>query len=169
VFLDRDGVLNAAHVRDGVPHPPASVDEVRLLPGVPDALRRLAEASYLLIVVTNQPDVARGLQRREVVEAINDQIRSRLRLDGVYTCYHDGEACGCRKPKPGLLFEAAAQHLVDLQRSFMVGDRWSDVAAGQAAGCRSLLIRNDYSQAERCVPDAEVGDLPQAATWILER
>jgi D-glycero-D-manno-heptose 1,7-bisphosphate phosphatase len=121
-------------------------------------------------VVTNQPDVARGLQRREVVEAINDQIRGRLGLDAVYTCYHDGrDACRCRKPKPGLLLEAAAQHLVDLPRSFMVGDRWSDVAAGQAAGCRSLLIRTDYSQAERCMPDAEVADLAQAATWILEQ
>src|SRR4051812_30433549 len=101
VFLDRDGVINRTTVRDGVPHPPNSVEEVELLPGVADALGRLAAAGLPLIVVTNQPDVARGAQTREEVERINHFLASRLPLTAVYVCYHDNaDRCECRKPKP---------------------------------------------------------------------
>ncbi len=168
VFLDRDGVLNRTRVEAGVPSPPRTLDQVEILPGVPVALRRLADAGFLRIVTTNQPDVARGRQRREQVEALNEQLGRALPLDAIYTCYHDDrDDCGCRKPKPGLLLAAAARHGVDLSQSFMVGDRWRDVAAGQAAGCRSLLIRQSYSEAERCNPDGEAVDLLDAVERIL--
>src|SRR3954471_1823756 len=124
VFLDRDGVLNVTPVTDGVPHPPRSLEEFVFLPGVDKAARRLADAGYALVVVTNQPDVARGSQRREVVEAMNDLVRARLRVLYVLTCYHDtAEGCDCRKPRPGALFRAAQQWLLELSRSYMVGDR----------------------------------------------
>jgi D-glycero-D-manno-heptose 1,7-bisphosphate phosphatase len=170
VFLDRDGVLNRTTVRGDTPYPPNSVAEVEVLPGVLDALRRLRERGLPLIVVTNQPDVARGTQRQEVVEEINNYLLRELRLTAVYACYHDNaDDCACRKPKPGMLTRAAAEHDVDLRRSFMVGDRWGDVAAGAAAGCETLMIDMPYSQCHRCTPDHKVADLAEAAEIILRR
>jgi D-glycero-D-manno-heptose 1,7-bisphosphate phosphatase len=171
VFLDRDGVLNGVSVRDGVTHPPAHPGELELLPGVPEACRRLVGAGFVLVVVTNQPDVARGTQSRETVEAMNDLLRGQLPILDVLTCYHDNaDGCSCRKPRPGLLLEAARRWGLDVPRSFLVGDRWSDVLAGQAAGCRAtLLVETLYSGRPRCNPDQCVADLPAAVDWILTR
>jgi D-glycero-D-manno-heptose 1,7-bisphosphate phosphatase len=169
VFLDRDGVINRSYERGGVTHPPATVDELEILPGVVEATRKLDAAGFALVVVTNQPDVARRATTREKVEAINDRLRAELPLLGVVACYHDtGDGCACRKPKPGMLLEAAARWGLDLGGSFLVGDRWSDVAAGQAAGCRAALVLTAFSGRERCEPDRCVRDLAEAAEWILE-
>ncbi len=168
VFLDRDGVLNQVFVREGVTHPPAHVGEFTLLPGVPEAVCRLHAAGLPLVVVTNQPDVARGTQTREGVEAIHKRLRAELPLLDVLACYHDNEDdCACRKPRPGMLLEAARRWRLDLGRSFLVGDRWSDVAAGGAAGCRTVLVETPYSGRGRCQPDHCVRDLAEAAEWIL--
>jgi D-glycero-D-manno-heptose 1,7-bisphosphate phosphatase len=168
VFLDRDGVLNRALVRDGVPHPPHDLSDFELLPGVPEALARLAAAGFALVVVTNQPDVARGTQTRARVDEINDRVRAMLPVLDVLTCFHDNaDNCACRKPKPGLLLEAARRWGLDLARSFMVGDRWSDVVAGQAAGCRTILVETPYSKPERCSPDHRAANLSEGAAWIL--
>jgi len=167
VFLDRDGVLNRTFVRNGIPHPPVRIDEFDLLPGVPEAMGRLAE-QFPLFVVTNQPDVARGSQTRHRVEEMNNYLRCRTPVVEVLTCYHDNDDdCACRKPRPGLLFEAARRWHIDLKRSFMVGDRWSDILAGQAAGCRTVLVDMPYSGAARCYPDHCVRDLTAAADWII--
>jgi D-glycero-D-manno-heptose 1,7-bisphosphate phosphatase len=169
VFLDRDGVLNRTFVRDGTPYPPMTLDEVEVLPGVADALKRLSENNLPLIVVTNQPDVARGAQTREMVETINRRLAQALpMLTAFYVCYHDNkDGCQCRKPGPGMLLQAASEHGIDLSASFMVGDRWSDVAAGATAGCRTLLLDVPYNQAQRCTPDYIATDLSQAADRIL--
>ncbi len=168
VLLDRDGVLNRVFVRGGVTHPPAHPGEFELLPGVAEALERLHAAGLPLVVVTNQPDVARGTQTWERVEALNDLIRGQLPVLEVLTCCHDSsDGCGCRKPRPGLLLEAARWFDLDLSRSFMVGDRWSDVEAGRAAGCRTVLITTPYSGRPWCRPDYCAADLPAAAEWIL--
>jgi D-glycero-D-manno-heptose 1,7-bisphosphate phosphatase len=170
VFLDRDGVLNRTTVRGDTPYPPNSVAEVQVLPRVPEALDKLRRRGLPLIVVTNQPDVARGTQTRAVVEEINQFLTRQLRLTAVYTCYHDNaDECDCRKPKPGMLMRAAEEHGLDLSRSFMVGDRWGDVAAGAAAGCVTLLVNMPYSQCHRCSPDHTVADLAEAADVILRR
>jgi D-glycero-D-manno-heptose 1,7-bisphosphate phosphatase len=168
VFLDRDGVINRTNVRDGVPYPPQTPDEVEILPGVGEALAKLAQLAIPLVVVTNQPDVVRGTQTREAVEQINDWLRARLPLTEICTCFHDGpDNCSCRKPKAGLLIEAAKAYNIDLRSSFMVGDRWSDIVAGQTAGCTTLLIELPYSKAEKCSPDFRVRDLGEAAEIIL--
>jgi D-glycero-D-manno-heptose 1,7-bisphosphate phosphatase len=168
VFLDRDGVLNATMVRAGVPHPPDSVEDVEFLPGVADCLAKLVDMRVPLIGVTNQPDVARSRQTRETVEQINAFVSSKLSLTAIFTCFHDTpDHCTCRKPRPGLIIEAAAAYNIDLTRSYMVGDRWSDVAAGQAAGCRTVLIDLPYSQGSKCNPDYRVRDLPEAVDVIL--
>ena len=170
VFLDRDGVINATTVRGDTPYPPQTLAELVILPRVSEALAKLKALGLRLIVVTNQPDVARGTQTREVVKAINESLMSQLHLTDVYVCYHDNHHdCDCRKPKCGLLREAAREHQLDLSRSFMVGDRWSDVVAGAAAGCETFLINLPYSRCERCSPDHQVADLWEAAGIIEER
>lgn len=171
VFLDRDGVLNRAVVRGGKPYPPAGLHELELLPGVPEALRRLKGAGFLLIGVTNQPDVARGQQRREIVEAINGWLSRRLPLDDLLVCYHDdADRCQCRKPSPGLLLEAADRHGIELAASWMVGDRWRDVEAGRRAGCSTVLLEGVHEEPDHGVrPDYRAKSLEQAATRILDR
>jgi D-glycero-D-manno-heptose 1,7-bisphosphate phosphatase len=171
VFLDRDGVINRTTVRDGTPYPPMNVKEVEILPGVREALDKLAEAGFPLLVVTNQPDVARGAQKRETVERINAYIARQLpMLTAFYVCYHDNaDRCTCRKPGPGMLLQAAAEHGIDLRSSFMIGDRWSDVVAGAAAGCKTFLFDVPYSQCHRCTPTHVVADLAEAAERILRQ
>lgn len=170
VFLDRDGVLNRAVHRGGRPFVPSSLDELEILPGVPEALARLREAGFLLIGATNQPDVARGLVSREVVEAIHDLMRKRLALDDIRVCYHvDADRCACRKPQPGMIFAAAVARHIQLHCSFMVGDRWRDMGAGKAAGCTTILVNRFPEEAgPRPDPDIELPDLPTAAAWILQ-
>ncbi len=168
VFLDRDGVINRTRVVDGVPYPPASVAECELLPGVAEAMAMLAAEGLPLVVVTNQPDVARGTQVQAEVERINESLRTQLPIDAVYVCYHDTpDACDCRKPRPGMLIRAAEDLHLDLGRSYMVGDRSGDVLAGAAAGCKTFLVDLPYSKGDRCSPDARVADLPEAARRIV--
>ncbi|MBI3457760.1 MAG: HAD family hydrolase [Candidatus Rokubacteria bacterium] len=168
VFLDRDGVINEVLLRDGRPLAPSSVGEVRLRPGVAEAIGRLRRAGFLIVVVTNQPDVGKGLVRREAVEAIHEALRRQLPLDDLKVCYHvDADGCACRKPKPGLLLEAARERAIDLGQSVMVGDRWRDIAAGRAAGCRTVLVRASYDERPAERPDAVVDSLSEASAWIL--
>lgn len=170
VFLDRDGVINRAVVRDGKPYPPATLAEFELLPGVERAALALRKAGFLIIVVTNQPDVGTGIQRLEVVEAMHDTLRAAGLCDDVKTCYHtDADGCECRKPKPGMLLEAAREWQIDLARSFMVGDRWRDVAAGKAAGCYTFFIDYEYQEQRADNPDAVVASLAEASRLILQQ
>jgi D-glycero-D-manno-heptose 1,7-bisphosphate phosphatase len=168
VFLDRDGVINRAIVRDGKPYPPASLVELEILPGVHETLQQLHDANYLLVVVTNQPDVARGTAKREDVEEMNAFLSSQLPIDGFKTCYHDsGDKCGCRKPLPGSLLEAAQEHNIDLSKSFMVGDRWRDIEAGASAGCKTFFINYRYAEQKPDAPDFIVSSLLEAKKIIL--
>jgi D-glycero-D-manno-heptose 1,7-bisphosphate phosphatase len=168
VFLDRDGVINAAVVRDGRPYPPATVAELAILPGVAVALRELRAAGFQLVVVTNQPDVRRGTKSRESVDAIHEKLRVELPLDAIYCCFHDDEdQCACRKPAPGLLLDAARDRALDLTASYMVGDRWRDTDAGVAAGCRTVFIDHGYAERRPTTFDQRVTSLPEAAAWIL--
>ncbi|MCS6864131.1 MAG: HAD family hydrolase [Gemmataceae bacterium] len=168
VFLDRDGVINRAFPEGKTTRPPRCLDELELLPGVPDALHRLHTAGYGLIVVTNQPDVARGTLAQSTVEAIHAQLVTQLPILDIFTCFHDSsDRCRCRKPQPGLLLAAAAQWDVNLSEAFLIGDRWSDIAAAQAAGCRGVLIETPFSHAERCTPDHRASTITEAVDWIL--
>jgi len=170
-FLDRDGVLNRAIVRNGTPYPPRGLAELEIVPDAPTALADLRAAGFLLIGITNQPDVTRGTQRREVVEAINGVLLAALPLDEILVCYHDDrDECDCRKPLPGLLNQAAARWAIDLSSSFVVGDRWKDIEAGRRAGCATVLIGHGYAEAEPWyLPDYRASSLSEAASWILRR
>jgi histidinol-phosphate phosphatase family protein len=169
VFLDRDGVLNEAVVRDGKPYPPATPGELRIIPGTREALARLKQLGFLLLVVTNQPDVARGSQSREAVDAMHRDLRNKLPLDAVFTCFHDDkDSCDCRKPRPGLVTRAAKEFGIDLAHSYLAGDRWRDVDAGANAGCRTIWIDRGYQErSPNCAPDAHVKSLDEAVDWIL--
>jgi D-glycero-D-manno-heptose 1,7-bisphosphate phosphatase len=169
VFLDRDGVLNEAIVAGGVPQAPARVEDFHLAAGSEAALARLKELGFVLVVVTNQPGVARGEISREQVERMHELLRAALPLDAVYACYHDdADHCDCRKPKPGMLARAAAEHALDLSRSYLIGDRWRDVGAARAAGCKAILIDYQYPERPPAVkPDARVDSLEQAVAWII--
>ena len=170
VFLDRDGVLNRTVVRDGKPYPPASVAEVDIAAGAENALRELKAQGFKLLVVTNQPDLAKGLVTPEDVDAINRKLAAALPVDEFFVCPHgDGDDCDCRKPKAGLLLQGARTHHIDLSASFMIGDRWRDVEAGQNAGCRTVLIDQGYREKHPArPPDAIVHSLREAVDWILQ-
>jgi D-glycero-D-manno-heptose 1,7-bisphosphate phosphatase len=169
VFLDRDGVLNANLERDGRPVAPTRLEDFRLLPGVEGALTRLKRAGFLIVVVTNQPDVSTGRTEPDAVEAMHAQMRKSLPVDDIKVCYHrDEDRCSCRKPKPGLINEAAQQHEVDVKNSFMVGDRWRDIEAGHQAGCTTILIDAGYRQERPTRPDKTVASLVEAVDVILK-
>jgi D-glycero-D-manno-heptose 1,7-bisphosphate phosphatase len=170
VFLDRDGVLNQAVVRNGKPYPPANAAELALAPDAKAVLLELKAQGFLLLVATNQPDVAKGITTRAAVEEINRKLASELPLDEVFVCFHqDKDHCDCRKPKPGMILEGARKHNVDLAESFMVGDRWRDVEAGQNAGCRTVFIDGGYEEQQPARPaEARVRSLKEAADWILQ-
>jgi D-glycero-D-manno-heptose 1,7-bisphosphate phosphatase len=169
VFLDRDGVINRAVVRDGRPYPPANMVEFDFLPGVVEAVSLLREEGFRIIVVTNQPDVAKGIQTFEMVEAMHRHLREVLQVDQIKVCYHiDEDGCDCRKPRPGMLSSACDEWGVDASRSFMVGDRWRDIEAGQAAGCVTVFIKTEYDEKQPEKPDIVVGSLREAVEPILQ-
>ena len=169
VFLDRDGVLNEAIVRDGKPFSPMTVGDIIVPPDVPGAIERLRRGGFRLIMVTNQPNIGRGVQTREAVYAINRYLKDLLRLDATEICEHDNsDDCTCRKPKPGMLLRAAIRDGIDLTHSFMVGDQWRDIEAGRRAGCRTVLIGNGYGETTAALaPNVAVSALGEAADWIL--
>jgi D-glycero-D-manno-heptose 1,7-bisphosphate phosphatase len=166
VFLDRDGVLNRAIVRDGRPYAPRSLDEFEILPEAPAAVTCLKRAGYRTIVVTNQKDIGAGLTPRAVVEVMNDRLREVMPLDDIRMCTCTDE-CACYKPRPGLLLEAARIWNIDLSLSVMIGDRWRDIGAGQQAGCRTILIDRGYAEPMRFRPDMTASDLAEAARLLL--
>jgi len=168
VFLDRDGTLVRLRLHDGLLGPPASLAEFELLPGVGEAIDRLRCAGLRLVVVTNQPDVARGRTARQTVESINQLLIERLNVDAVLCCYHDdADRCSCRKPAPGMCFQAAEMFGLDLKRSFFVGDTWRDIGAGHGAGCTTLLLSVQSDRPRHVRADFVVSDLREAASIIV--
>jgi D-glycero-D-manno-heptose 1,7-bisphosphate phosphatase len=148
IFLDRDGVLNRPIVRAGRPFPPAWAKDVEIYDGLRDQLQRLKDRGFVLIVVTNQPDVARGITTKDRVEEINRRIARELpSIDRFQVCFHDNsDGCDCRKPRPGMLLAGAREFDVDVRRSFMVGDRRGDIEAGILAGSRTIFIDRSYQE-----------------------
>jgi D-glycero-D-manno-heptose 1,7-bisphosphate phosphatase len=172
VFLDRDGVINRVAIRNGMPHPPSHIEQFELYEDVPDGCARLKDANFLLVVITNQPDVGRGTQSREAVEAMNLKMQSALPLlDRIEICYHAGERygqpCGCRKPRPGLILRASAELSIDPKMSYVIGDRWRDVDCARAAGCHAIFIQRGYKETLREAPDFTVVNFNEAVTAVL--
>jgi D-glycero-D-manno-heptose 1,7-bisphosphate phosphatase len=170
VFLDRDGVINRALELDGKPYPPRSLTEFEILSEVPAACAKLKAAGFLLVVATNQPDVGRGTLDRSIVERIHAHMMAQLPIDRVEVCYHPGKGksdCDCRKPRPGMLLQAARELNALLSECWMVGDRWRDVDCGHAAGCKTIFIDRGYTEELRKQPDFRAKNLLEAADIIL--
>jgi D-glycero-D-manno-heptose 1,7-bisphosphate phosphatase len=184
VFMDRDGCL--IEEMGYINHP----CRVRLLPGAPEAVARLNRAGIAAVMATNQAGIARDYFSKETLDAVNAELERQLadhgaNLDALYVCTHHPtvgqapyrDACGCRKPKPGLLLRAAAEMGLDLSRSIMIGDKPSDVAAGQAAGVSTVLVLTGYGRGEweyrrhewTLGPDHVAEDLFDAVEWALAR
>ncbi len=169
VFLDRDGVIVRPEFRDGRSFAPRTLEEFALLPGVAPTLEALKKAGYLLIVVTNQPDVGRGKMQREVLDRMHQSLMASLPLDDIFVCAHAQDAgCGCRKPAPGLLLAAADKWQIDFQRSFMIGDRRSDIEAGEAVGCRTIFVDYNYLEYPPDSPNHRVASLSECVAIVLQ-
>lgn len=181
VFLDRDGTINEEK------NYLYRIEDFQFIAGVPQAIRRLNDAGYLVVVVTNQSGVARGYFDREDVDRLHEHIQRELSLfgatvDAFYLCPHHPQKgvgefrvdCDCRKGKPGMLLQAAVDLDIDLKQSFMVGDKLADIEAGRAAGCSSLLVLTGYGTNNRdnavaAGAMAVALDLPEAVDFILEQ
>jgi D-glycero-D-manno-heptose 1,7-bisphosphate phosphatase len=168
VFLDRDGVISANVQRNGRPVAPTSMADFRILPGVEEATRRLKELGFVLVVVTNQPDISTGRNTMATLDRMHDEMRRRLPLDEIKVCVHvDADGCDCRKPKPGMLLGAARERRIDLSQSIMIGDRWRDIEAGQAAGCLTIMIDGENDHEKPSTPHKTVRSLPEAVAYII--
>lgn len=168
VFLDRDGVLNRSLIRNGRPYAPLRLEDFHIIPEAIQALRSLKQAGYLLVIVTNQPEIARGTLAPAVLDAMHKRLKAQLPIDAIKACCEeDGPACTCYKPKPGMLLGAAAEMDIDLAASYMIGDRWRDVGAGYSAGCRTIFIDYGYDERRPDAPDAVVSNVAEAAELIL--
>jgi D-glycero-D-manno-heptose 1,7-bisphosphate phosphatase len=168
VFLDRDGVLNEPIVRDGRAYAPLDVRDFRVVSGAAGAIARLRAAGLLAIVVTNQPEVARGTLAPVALLAMHTRLRKNVAVDDVWTCPHEPtDGCDCRKPRPGLLVGAARKWDVDLGESFLIGDRWHDIEAGRAVGCYTVLLERPYSACTTA--DARAENLETAVAAVLTR
>jgi len=166
VFLDRDGVLNRIVWRDGKAASPRHVDELMIEPDAPDTLALLREAGFKLFVVTNQPDVRRGLMPKADLDDIHRVLCDVLHVDDVAVCEHDNvDDCACRKPRPGMLLDLARRHDLDLSASIMVGDQDRDIACGHAAGCTTVLLARPYNSGAGA--DYVVDTLFQAMSVII--
>ena len=169
VFLDRDGVLNRSDVVDGKPYAPRRLENFDILPDVGPALKRLKSAGLVLSVVTNQPDVATGKQTPELISAMHSILREELPIDDIRACFHvNKDNCCCRKPKPGMLLASARELQIDLEQSFMIGDRASDVGAGNAVGCFTIFIDRGYREPAPTDADATVASMSKACDVILQ-
>ena len=167
VFLDRDGVLTRLVRRGGLRVSPRTLRKFAVLPAARPAVRALRRAGWLVIVVTNQPDVARGTLAPTTLERMHRRLRRAVPVDAIYACPHDdADGCDCRKPKAGLLHQASRKWSIGLRKSFLVGDCWKDIAAGRAAGCTTILVGD-----AECPPDVRANfmlrDLAAAVGLIL--
>ena len=167
VFLDRDGVINKAFVKNGLPFSPPSFSEFEILPGVKESINKISNMNFISLVVTNQPDVSRGKIEKKTVIKMNDYLKSEIRLNDIFVCYHDDhDNCKCRKPKPGLLLDASKKWNIDLKKSYLIGDRNKDIEAGKKAGCKTIFIDYDYSEAKPSNPDFTTDSLFNAVCLI---
>ncbi|MES2206982.1 MAG: HAD family hydrolase [Pseudomonadota bacterium] len=168
IFLDRDGVINQTYIFDSKPYPPKNINELIILPKTAESLLKLSKAGYKLIIVTNQPDVARGIINKKEVDDIHHYLLLTLQLDAIFTCFHDDDQkCKCRKPLPGLIVNAARIYNIDLKQSYVIGDRWKDIEAGHQAGCVTFFIDYQYNERKPAYSTTLVNSLQEAAHIIL--
>lgn len=168
VFLDRDGVINRTFVRNGKPYAPRSLKDFKLMPNSKKSIELLKKNGFKVIVVTNQPDIGNSVVQLEEVEAMHLKLYEKTMIDDVFICPHrQDEGCTCRKPNIGMLIKASKKHNIDLKKSFMVGDRSSDIEAGNNAGCKTVFIDRHYKEASPLQFHFKVNSLQSAVRHII--
>ena len=169
VFLDRDGVINKVYIKDGLPESPNSLNELKIIPGVRESIIKLKKLNFICLMVTNQPNVSRKKIDKNSVIQMNNFLKNEISLDDIFVCYHDdSDNCNCRKPKPGLLLQAGKKWDVDFKKSFMIGDRWRDIQAGEKVGCKTIFLDYKYNEKKPKKPDF-VSDSLLNAAHIIEK
>ena len=166
VFLDRDGVLNRVVMRNGIPCSPRSLDDFEWEDGAADVVDTLKREGFFTVVVTNQPDIARGKLLQVVLDTMTKRLYEELCVDGIQVCPHDdGDLCHCRKPKPGMILDAVERWEIGCAQSFIIGDSWKDMEAGRIAGCKTILLDRTYNQGVMC--DYRLANLREAVAVII--
>jgi len=167
IFLDRDGVLNETIIKEKEITSPLNLNDLKVFPEVKETLLTFKKYGYLLIMVTNQPDIARNKNTKKNVEEINNFLKNHLNLDDIFVCYHDDkDFCDCRKPKSGMLIAASKKHNIDLPKSFIIGDRWRDIEAGKNAECKTIFIDFKYQEKLKSKPDYTITSIADAKNII---
>jgi len=169
VFLDRDGVLNDVLTARGEPQSPRGMGEFSIRLDAAGPLKAFRGMGFLNIVVTNQPDIARGYLEQGDMERMHAALRAALPIDDIFFCPHDdADGCACRKPKPGMLLAAAEKWGIELTRSYMIGDTARDIGAGENAGCVTILLRTPYNRAGSVFARKEIKDLEEFSRWLRD-
>lgn len=145
IFWDRDGVVNQVTVVGNKPFSPRNFADFKLMPGISECFQKTRELGFKNIIVTNQPDIARGLMAIDVLDKMHTLLEKELSVDEINVCPHDNNQCDCRKPLPGLITKSATKNNFDLAESYIIGDTIRDIQAGKAAGCKTILLRRDYN------------------------
>lgn len=166
VFLDRDGVINKVLIRHGLAATPQRFEEFELVEGIGEEVKRVKDAGFFVFVITNQPDVARGILPLEELEKMSAAIEAQLPVDEIWVCPHDDAArCDCRKPKPGMVRRAREKYAIDIGESYLIGDSWKDMELARGVGCKGILIDAPYNQGLDCF--ARARDIHEAVNLIL--
>lgn len=169
VFLDRDGVIVVPEFSNGRSYAPKTLKDFSYFPGTKETLSRLHKAGYLLIVITNQPDVGNGITKRSVVEAMHNKIREELPIDHIEVCYHTRQDnCDCRKPKPGMLLNSLKKFNIAMDHSFLIGDRYSDIEAGKNVNLKTIFINYHYEEPMTTKPHYTCENLTQGVEIIFD-
>ena len=170
VFLDRDGVINRGYVKDGKSYAPRSIKDFKLLPHAVSSIQRLMESGFLVIVITNQPDINNGLVTFDEVDVMHTLLRKNTQITDIFVCPHSQlENCDCRKPKPGMLIDAARKYNIDLTKSFMIGDRATDIEAGLQAGCRTIFLNRNYKESRPKHQEKTFTSINSATKFIINQ
>lgn len=170
VFLDRDGVINEALINNCKPFAPLNFGEFKLDKYARESYKRIEKAGYIAVIVTNQPEIARGNLDTSELLKMHELIKTNIGIKHIYVCTHDDEDhCNCRKPLPGLIMSAAEELNIDLKSSFLIGDRWKDIEAGQRAGCGCIWINRSYDEAMPKGRYIETLSLEEATMWIVNK
>ena len=169
IFLDRDGVINRGLVTNGKSYAPRKIEDFKFLPYVKESVEKLINSGFLIIVVTNQPDISNGLLSLDVLHLMHNKLREKLAVTDIYFCPHSSiENCECRKPRPGMIIAAAKKYTINFSKSFLIGDRASDIEAGKKVGCRLIFINRNYKEPKPISQEKTVNNLRTATNYILK-
>ena len=169
VFLDRDGVIVKASVRNGKAYAPTKIKDLRIYKFSANCIDKLKKKGFKIIVVTNQPDVGNNIVSKNTLKKMHIVLKKKTKVNQIYACVHTSkEKCKCRKPLPGMLLKAGKQHKINFKKSYMVGDRLIDIKCGKKVGCKTIFINRNYKEKKPSSKILSVKNLKEATDSILK-